>query len=836
MVAVGSGVTAGMPTRPYSAAILGGLWPTTSPDSWSDVGDSLLRKSQDDSDTASAIMRAADSLLDENSGQTIEAMHGKYMGDRLAVVDQADLYQTMSEVVDQVAQLIYHARARLDEIDREANEEIERLKQAAMSHKGAYVAATQAIATVIAKAKAAAAAECAKCAGEIFAQGARIGVKPPEPPAATGTPDPLDDLKGLKGLGGGSIRDGMPTGLPLGNLPQDGSLPQKVDPNNDLGKGEPVNGAGKSDIGGSEPGTTKAAAGQSNQPKGSTAGGNAPDSRILKDLGGGEPSPTAPQGIPPVAAPFGPSSAAGGLKGLSGGGSSGGGIGGLGGGGLSGLGGGGMPGGASGMPAGGGGSIGSLGPSVGNPTAGLTTPASGGVLSTPPANEFARGFGSGLSAAGGPGPMLPPPAAATPPPSSGAPTGSISAGPAPISSTAGPAPSAASMAASASAGAPMAPMMVPPAGGGTGAPLPPFGSDVARQAAVTPAAGGPTAPPAPTAAPAPASAPLAPLPPGVVASGVGASAVGAGLGVRSTAPDPLLESASGLVYQLMHGSRLYAAIDWCVGVFKTPAGIETVVVSNEGCGYIPVGVFVPRSARMLFSDNNLGNGFRSRWFSWVNPAQTMLAYAASCSEGNPNVELWALAVSTDHGGSAVPARDAGIRHFEDCSLMTSPISVGAPAAALDQSHQHRLETIDGPGYARITGAGGRAAMDRAEMWGKTLGAVRTTLSRTSNLLGLAVPPIVRHVTSALGNGEPVTDDQWNDLELARLNATLDSASQRPGRMLDSEGVTPHARAYHNLARATELLGLWRDVEPPGAEIAYVAHQITGEAAIWPTGN
>lgn len=321
-----------------------------------------------------------------------------------------------------------------------------------------------------------------------------------------------------------------------------------------------------------------------------------------------------------------------------------------------------------------------------------------------------------------------------------------------------------------------------------------------------------------------------------MASGVGASALGAGIGVRSTAPDPLLETASALVYQLMHGSRLYAAIDWCVGAFKTPSGVETIVVSNEGCGFIPVGVFIPRSVRMLFSDPNVGNGFRARWFSWVNPAQTMLAYAASISEGNPNIELWALAVSTDHGGSAVPARDAGIRHFEDCSLMVSPIQVDAPAAPLDQSHQHRLETVDHAEYSRLTAASGQRGMDRFEMWAKTLGPVRTALSRASNLLGFSVPPVIRHVTSALGNGEPVTDEQWNDLELARLNATLDSASQRPGRMLDSEGVTPHGRAYHNLARTAELLGMWHGTQPPAAEIAYTARQITGEAALWPTGN
>ena len=63
----------------------------------------------------------------------IDGMHGMYMRDAMAVMDQSDLYQRMSAVVDEVAQLIYHARTQLDEIDRVANEEIERLKALAQS-------------------------------------------------------------------------------------------------------------------------------------------------------------------------------------------------------------------------------------------------------------------------------------------------------------------------------------------------------------------------------------------------------------------------------------------------------------------------------------------------------------------------------------------------------------------------------------------------------------------------------------------------------------------------------------------------------------------------------
>jgi hypothetical protein len=286
----------------------------------------------------------------------------------------------------------------------------------------------------------------------------------------------------------------------------------------------------------------------------------------------------------------------------------------------------------------------------------------------------------------------------------------------------------------------------------------------------------------------------------------------------------------------MHASRLYAAIDWCAGVFKTPSGAQTVVVSSEGAGYIPPGVFLPRSARTLFSDPGLGNAFRARWFAWVNPAQTMLAYAAAVTEHDPNIELYAVAVSTEHGGSAVPARDAGVPYYEDCSLIVSPISAGAPAPALDGTRMHRLETVDRGEYARLTRADHQPGPARSESWSVTETAARVALSRASSLLGFSVPPVIRQIALALGNGETVSDEQWNELEFARVSATLDSASQRPGRLLESEGASPYARAYHNLARLTELLALWRGNDPQHAEIAYTAAQITTEAQLWPLGN
>jgi hypothetical protein len=149
---------------------------------------------------------------------------------------------------------------------------------------------------------------------------------------------------------------------------------------------------------------------------------------------------------------------------------------------------------------------------------------------------------------------------------------------------------------------------------------------------------------------------------------------------------------------------------------------------------------------------------------------------------------------------------------------------------------HRLETIDRAAYAELTGMTGHGKPNRSEAWTITENAVRTVLSRASTLLGFSVPPVIRQVASALGNGQPVTEDTWNELEMARLNATLDSASQRPGHLMASDGPTPYARTFHNLARTTELLTLWRANEPQHAEIAYLATHIATEAQLWPTAS
>ena len=72
------------------------------------------------------------------------------------------------------------------------------------------------------------------------------------------------------------------------------------------------------------------------------------------------------------------------------------------------------------------------------------------------------------------------------------------------------------------------------------------------------------------------------MPPSVLAaSGIAATGTGAAM-VSSETQDQMLDEAVQLAYELLHASRMYPGLHWCVGIFKIATGTQTVIVSNDG--------------------------------------------------------------------------------------------------------------------------------------------------------------------------------------------------------------------------------------------------------------
>lgn len=803
---VGLSAPAGMPHRRYSAVILGGFWPHTDPQSCQSCSEAQHGEAIKNLDLADVVRGASNRVATELSGHVADGFVQACGRIAAMYVGHADRWFAFSRVSEEVGRLGYGLREDLDQIDLEAHQEVARLEEQA--RLGAGLLALSQIGQVIAKARAAAMAKSATATAAVeklapqLTPGSGQGARPAGGQQGTGG-DPVDpQLREMQENGGGPGG-----GRGIGNMPTGWDKPPESPPP----PGRPQPGSGGQQGQGPPPGQPS---GQGQNAPGATGAGNGPGDGKPPHPQGGQGQGLSTDGIPAPPMPFS-GSGGGGLPSPSGGGGLGGGMPGGGGfklpetpGGLGGLGGGG------GLPQG-------LTPtSLSSGGGGMASPAGAPT-------DFSRGFGAGLGA--GPAPLAPP---VTQPPSmstSAAPAGAYSPGPAPVAASGG-APAVSS------------PVPAPSGGGGVPAgpvgPLPPFGSDVPRAAAaasagvaVSPASGAPLAASSPGGG-ASGSASVAPLPPGVVGSGVGASAGAATEGVRSSRPDPLLESASQLVYQLLHASQKskYLFMDWCVGVFRTQSGVETVVVNSDGAGYIPAGVFVPRSARMLFADSSLSPAFRARWFSWANPAETMLAYAGLATKNSPGVELWALAVSTSYGGSSVPARAASVSHFEDCPVDLSPIKETDPPMPLDESHMHRLETVDRALYARLLGFGDGPLPDPSEAWRMTQEAAEAALGRAGAVRDLAVAPVIREILGTLRSGVPVKQERWVALEGAYFEAVGMGTSLRPG-LINRDGASPHVLAYFDLSRLIEILLLWSlDDETGGRgikypEIAYLTRQI-----------
>ena len=210
-----------MPTRSFSAAIVGGLWPSTTADQCSAAAAQLQSFSQLSSVRADEISQSGNGLLLLNSGQMIEAMHVTYMKDSQAVRTQSELYAVMSEAVRECARLIEDAKSQLDAIDQRAHDEIQKV----VDSKGGWfgpLAMLAAIWAIITRARNEAIAVTTATVRSLAEQAVRIlGADAPTSSASAGSlPQTLEELQRELGMVPGGSRNSFGLAGGFGGKPQ----------------------------------------------------------------------------------------------------------------------------------------------------------------------------------------------------------------------------------------------------------------------------------------------------------------------------------------------------------------------------------------------------------------------------------------------------------------------------------------------------------------------------------------------------------------------------------------------------------------------------------------
>jgi len=465
------------------------------------------------------------------------------------------------------------------------------------------------------------------------------------------------------------------------------------------------------------------------------------------------------------------------------------------------------------------------------PGAASGLPNPGAVSGAGSASPLSSAFNQGMATTAGMGggiPSAPTPAPASPspslsaggghaaPPVSAAPGGGVSpaaAQPGMVS----PAAPAAAAPTGAGTGGGGAPMMLPPGSmGPPGAPPP---------APTVPAGtvGSTNAPAAPASSAASAAAGPTLIPASVVAAGQTAAA-------RERRESADAAAARELVWKLQHAAymALNPAAGWAVGVFRSPSGTETVITSNDGSSYIPAGVFIPRSVRVLATDPLVDDHFRRTWFGWSDPARVLVEYAQLRAELG-----WRLVAAATTAGVSV-LRDAGVEHPPSCSGDTNPLlqtGVQVPAPVLDDMHVHRLAVLWPEIYPRLLRVmdADPLCQDRI-VWPVTAALIAQATTQAQAIDG-GIHEALRLIWAARGSDREPTVQQWAayDKEAKALNVM--TAMCRPafrtntGSAADPSDTTEELadyRAHWIVARTAEHIGGWSRRPLPLPDMCYAA--------------
>ncbi|VBA62435.1 hypothetical protein LAUMK41_05826 [Mycobacterium attenuatum] len=265
-------------------------------------------------------------------------------------------------------------------------------------------------------------------------------------------------------------------------------------------------------------------------------------------------------------------------------------------------------------------------------------------------------------------------------------------------------------------------------------------------------------------------------------------------------------------------------VDWAVGVFRREGGMEKLVISNEGSGYVPWGVFLPRETRLVVTDPVVDRSFRDAWFGCPDPARVLVEYSKLRVEGGWNLVAAATTGPVDH------LRIAGVEHPGRCTDERNPYE-HRTAQPLDAMHVHRLQSEYADLYARLNRVAEKATRDQIETVMLPLAHVLVSLARGTDGPGESIggdEPSARQrllsAWSAIHSGELPVPEWWDAYRRTTAMQFVGATSvvMSGGGSVPVERWSGPYREQWRLSRAMELLAGWAQQPLPLADMVYAA--------------
>jgi hypothetical protein len=262
-----------------------------------------------------------------------------------------------------------------------------------------------------------------------------------------------------------------------------------------------------------------------------------------------------------------------------------------------------------------------------------------------------------------------------------------------------------------------------------------------------------------------------------------------------------LELARSVVADLVAASSVvHPGLQWAVGVGRGSSGLPDLwITTNEGAGYIPAGVFIPRTMPLAAG---FDPDFDARWFGWNSPAETV--WRALLAQG-----LTVSAVATSWGAESEDLRAA----VPDVAFGVPPVGgpSDAEASRFTRVRSHRLETV-APALYHEMGRAETAAVDAYR---------RELTAQAAFHAGPELSPTAQAVARELVSGRWPAGALWvalcNEFNFAQMMA----GAQRPG-LTGVEDPEQRLRYYAEFltCRRMETLLAWDCGKP--ADIVYAA--------------